>query len=236
MDFFAINTNGEIFSVGLNNNKNLILINSTDRVLRLFRYDFDTITLQKEYIDSVNKRKWINAHFYTFKIKNSIQDLIVSALADSNSLEFIFIDIETGNYVKRLEPFKYQCSDFICHYTNHFTILLISFKKIYNIVGYLINNWGAFAPQLKYIEENIEFIEDEAYFDNFNNYLKKKQITKVSNSKESIKKIFTTKNENKHNLFFKYAPVEEDNLTIQCEKDLHELFSQFNELVEINKI
>jgi hypothetical protein len=236
IDLFAINTNGEIFSVTLNKNKNLILINSTDRVLRLYRYDFDNITLLKEYIDSVNKRKWINAHFYTFKIKNNIQDLIVSALADTHSLEFIFIDIETGNYLKRLEPFKYQCTDFICHYTNHFSIVLISFKKLFSIIGYLVNNWGAFAPQLKYIEENIEFIEDEAYFDNFNKYLKKKNFKEIQDSQKSVKEIFSQSNNInrvRQNLFFKYAPVDDD-LSQQSEKDLRELFQQFNEIIEIN--
>lgn len=237
IDLFAINTNGEIFSVTLNKNKNLILVNSTDRVLRLYRYDFDNITLIKEYVDSVNKRKWINAHFYTFKIKNNIQDLIVSALADTHSLEFIFIDIETGNYLKRLEPYKYQCSDFICHYTNHFSIVLISGKKLFTIIGYLLNNWGAFAPQLKYIEENIEFIEDECYFDNFNKYLKKKNIKEKEDSQKSVKDIFSQSKKGisriRQNLFFKYLPMDDD-LAQQSEKDIRELFQQFNEIIEIN--
>ncbi len=233
IDLFSINTHGEISQITLNSNKNLILINSTERVLRLFRYDYDNISMIKDYFDSVNKRKWINAYFYTFKANSSYQDLIVSALSDTHSLEFVFFHIETGNYLRRLEPYKYQCSDFICHYQNHFTIILLSYKKVYNIIGYFVNNWGSFAPQLKYIEENIEFVEDEAYFDNFNNYLKK-QNSAIKNNEKSIKEIFRKPELRMPNLFFKYTP-EEDSHSLQSQKDLQDLFLEFNEIFEVKK-
>jgi hypothetical protein len=241
VDIYSVNNNnfGEIISVQLNSIKSLILINSTDRILRLFKYDYDAITLYQDYFDSVNRKKWLNAYFYTLKVKNNIQDLIVSALSDVNSLEFILIDIETGNFIKRLEPFKYQCSNFICHYINHFTLVLISNKKLFNIIGYFLNNWGAFAPKLKYIEENIEFIEEESFFDDFNKKLKNPPV-KIFDP-NSIKNIFKTSNnsnnnlEKSANLFFKYSPIEDDSITIQSEKELNDTFQYFNEIVEIIK-
>jgi hypothetical protein len=237
LDAWGISMNGEILSVQLNGLKNLILINSTDRILRFFRFDDDAFIMVKEYSDSVNKKKWVNAFFYTYQVKNFRQDLIVSAVADANSLEFIFIDIDTGNYIKKLEPFKYQVSDFACHYQNHFIILLISNKKLFSIIGYMTNNWGAFAPQLKYIEENIEFIEEETFFDSFTSKLKKNQNQTIHDS-EFIKNIFQKPIHNcqKKNLFFKYEPIEDDPIAVQSEKDLKELFQQFNEVIEFNKI
>ena len=94
-----------------------------------------------------------------------------------------------GNFIKRLEPFKYQCNDFVCHNKNHYSIILISNKKLFLIYGYLINNWGAYAPQFKYIDDNIEFIEEEGYFDK---KINKKQILGVYD-KSFIKSLFKSK-------------------------------------------
>ena len=60
---YYININGEILKVQVNTRNNLILINSTDRVVRLFEIINDSIILQKEYYDSVNKRKYTNCFF-----------------------------------------------------------------------------------------------------------------------------------------------------------------------------
>ena len=101
--------------------------------------------------------------------------------------------------------------------------------------GYLVNHWGAFAPQFKYIEENIEYIEEETFFDNFNKNLKKLQCQKVY-SPPAIRNIFyPEKNNTKHeNLFFKYIPTE-DQTSVQSEKDLKEIFQHMNELLELKK-
>ena len=115
-NIYLININGEINHVESNTRNNLILINSSDRVVRLFEVINDSIILQKEYYDSVNKRKYTNCYFYTYKLNSGIQDLILMALNDSNGLELCFIDIVTGNIIKKLETFKYTVQDF----TNNF--------------------------------------------------------------------------------------------------------------------
>ena len=150
---YNLNINGEIIHVELNTINNLILINSTDRVVRLFEIINNSIILQKEYCDSVNKRKYTNCYFYTYKLKSGIQDLILMALYDTNGLEFCFIDIVSGNIIKKLVTFKYQVQDFICHYQNHFSILIISGKKIFCINGVMANQLDCLAPGLKYLEE-----------------------------------------------------------------------------------
>jgi hypothetical protein len=233
VNVFGLNTSPEILHVHMDYNKTLILINSTDRILRLYKYDFDTVTLVKDFFDSVNRKRWINSYFYKFNIRNSYQDLIVSAFTDSNSLEFVFIDINTGNYIKRLDPIKFPCFDFICHYNNHYSIVIISNRKLFLTYGYLVNHWGSFAPQFKYIEENIEYIEEETFFDTFNQMLKKSNIPKKTD-KDKVRAIFYPQEKQKDKTFFKYLPSD-DSLAIQSEKDLKEIFHQMNEILEIKK-
>lgn len=235
MDLFSLSSNAEILQANLDSTKNLILINSTDRILRLFNYNFDTITLIKEFSDSVNRKKWINAYFYSFKIKSNFQEIIVSALSDANSLEFIFIDINTGKFIKNMEPFKYQCSDFITHYSNHYSIVLISNKKLFHIYGYIVDHFGALAPQFQYMEENIEYVEEEDFFDQFKKNFKNMQNKKKELDKNAIlKSLSGDKVELDKNVFLVYNAVEEDAMALQSEKELKELFQNFNDFTEIN--
>jgi hypothetical protein len=221
----------EILNISIDISKSLILINSTDRILRLFKYDAGTINYIREFFDSVNRKKWINAYFFKIITNNNYNDVIVCATSDVNSLEVQLIDINTGNSIRRLDPFKFNCHDFICHYTNHWSLVMVSNKKLFHMYGYLFNNWGTFAPQFKYIEENIEYIEEESFFDNFNQILKKTTSQKIFDA-SCVKNVFYPENKPQtQNLFFKYKPVE-DQISLQSEKDLKEVFHYMNELIE----
>ena len=223
--------NGEILSIQINSIKTLILINSSDRSLRLFSIIEDKISLQKEYTDNVNRKRYINCYFYTYKIKNNFEDLILTALCDSNSLEFEFIDIESNKTTKKLEPFKYNVQDFICHYKNHFSILVISNKKIFNISGIIINQWGSFAPGLKYIEENIEYVEEESFFDNFEKKFKNGMKNNINLN--LIDECFEIKNSRNENLFYYFNKDEDNEININEKNkslnDIKEVFSYLNE-------
>jgi hypothetical protein len=225
---YNLNINGEIIHVELNTRNNLILINSTDRVVRLFEIINDSIILQKEYCDSVNKRKYTNCYFYTYKLKSGIQDLILMALYDTNGLEFCFIDIVTGNIIKKLETFKYQVQDFICHYQNHFSILIISGKKIFCINGVMVNQLDCLAPGLKFLEENVEYIEEESFYDNFDEKMKK-QIKMQNNHEEKIEDIFKKNNKKDNNIFVKidYDNEIKNNDNPEREKSINELKELF---------
>ena len=235
-NFYAISINGqsingEILSIQINSIKTLILINSSDRSLRLFSIIEDKISLQKEYTDNVNKKRYINCYFYTYKIKNNFEDLILTALCDSNSLEFEFIDIESNKTTKKLEPFKYNVQDFICHYKNHFSILVISNKKIFNISGIIINQWGSFAPGLKYIEENIEYVEEESFYDNFEKKMKNGMKNNVNLN--LLDECFKVKNSKNENLFYYFNKDEENDINInEKNKSLNDIKEVFNYLNE----
>jgi hypothetical protein len=221
----------EMIDISMDISKSLILINSNDRILRLFKYDSGTLSYIREFFDSVNRKKWINAYFYKIKTNNNYNDVIVCATSDVNSLEVQLIDINTGHSVRRLDPFKFNCHDFICHYTNHWSVVMVSNKKLFHMYGYLFNNWGTFAPQFRYMEENIEYIEEETFFDNFNQIIKKTQSQKIYEAAD-LKNVFYPETKPKaQNLFFKYKPSE-DLIAIQSEKDLKEIFQHMNELLE----
>ena len=185
---YFLNINGEIIHAESNTRNNLILINSSDRVVRLFEIINDSIILQKEYYDSVNKRKYTNCFFYTYKLNSGIQDLILMALNDANGLELCFIDIVTGNIIKKLETFKYTVQDFTCHYQNHFSILIISGKKVFCINGVMANQSDRLAPGLQCLEENVEYIEEESFYDDFDE--KVKQRIKMQNNHEEKSNFF----------------------------------------------
>ena len=224
-----ININGEIIHVKANTRNNLILINSTDRVVRLFEIINDSIILQKEYYDSVNKRKYTNCFFYTYKLNSGIQDLILMALNDANGLEFIFLDIVTGNIIKKLETFKYTVQDFTCHYQNHFSLLLISGKKIFCINGVMANQSDRLAPGLQCLEENVEYIEEESFYDNFDEKVKQR-IKMQNNHEEKIEDIFTKSEKDgiSKNIFIK-VDLDERNLeNSEREKSISELKELFS--------
>ena len=182
----------EIINVEINEKNNLISINSTDKYLRLFHVIDDALSLHKEYFDVVNKKKYGSSFFLTFKLKSDIQDLILMELNDSNGLEFTFVDIDSNETIQKLGSFKFVGQDFVCHYKNHFTILIISGKKIFCISGVMINQFACLAPGLQYLEENIDYIEDEAFYDNFDEKMKK-EIHMMNNHEEKIEDIFSKK-------------------------------------------
>ena len=232
-DILSLLINGEISHVQLNDIQTLMLINSTDRVLRLYCIVDETLTHQKDYSDSVNKKRWVAGYFYTKNIKKGYQDLIVTSLCDSNSLEFTFIEIENGK-MKKLEPFKYSVQDFVCHSKNHFSLLVVSGKKLFLISGIIINQWGCFAPGLKYIEENIEFVEDEGFYDGFEEKMKE-NIKKETYNEDKIEECFVSSNSNSNNktknLFFKYEPGD-DAEKEKSMNELKELFNYVNQQIE----
>ena len=155
--------------------------------------------LQKEYYDSVNKRKYTNCFFYTYKLNSGIQDLILMALNDANGLEFIFLDIVTGNIIKKLEN------------------------------GVMANQSDRLAPGLQCLEENVEYIEEESFYDNFDEKVKQR-IKMQNNHEEKIDDIFkkSEKTGILKNIFVK-VDLDERNLeNSEREKSISELKELFS--------
>ena len=154
------------------------------------------------------------------------------ALNDANGLELCFIDIVTGNIIKKLETFKYTVQDFTCHYQNHFSILIISGKKVFCINGVMANQSDRLAPGLQCLEENVEYIEEESFYDNFDEKVKQR-IKMQNNHEEKIDDIFKTKEEgdlsrNRNNIFVKVDLDEINGENNEREKSLAELKELFS--------
>ena len=155
------------------------------------------------------------------------------ALSDANGLEFSFIDIVTGNIIKKLETFKYTVQDFTCHYQNHFSILIISGKKIFCINGAMANQSDRLAPGLQCLEENVEYIEEESFYDDFDEKVKQR-IKMQNNHEEKIEDIFK-KDNGKKNIFVKVEldeRKEENNERDKSLSELKELFSYVGQQIQ----
>lgn len=304
---YAANFNSEIIQCDIDLSKTLLIINSNDRVLRLFKIDNNIINYFKDYYDPISKKKWMNCYFYSstswntnkyninnvkednlfnkcntdLKINNmcankndtynnltynekeflhsiekakskqiiinnhknikkqeeSIQNLIVSALFDSSSIEFVILDLETSNIINKLEPYKYNCSDFIIHSSNYFSLVVISGKKLYQIYGYYINHWENLAPHFKYIESNVEYIPNEEFYDDL-----KKKINELDSNKFNFNENTTiNKNNNyiscqsKNNYIYNknkikemFKPKNREQLTFYYKIDVNDIFTKYS--------
>ena len=140
-----------------------------------------------------------------------------------------FIYIVSGNVIKKLETFKYTVQDFTCHYQNHFSILVISGKKIFCINGVMANQSDRLAPGLQCLEENVEYIEEESFYDDFDEKMKQR-IRMQNNHEEKIGEIFDKKeknNDDKKNIFVKVEFGETNGDNIEKDKSISELKELF---------
>ena len=102
----------------------------------------------------------------------------------------------------------------IIHSDNHFSIVLCSGKKLFQVCGVYVNSWEGFAPHFSFIDDNVEYVQEEDYFDKVKqielNYHKSLNqgviIQNVEKGRENdlkIKSIFTPKyRENKFPFYY----------------------------------
>ena len=114
---------------------------------------------------------------------------------------------------------------------------MISNKKLFNITGLIVKQWGCFAPGLKYIEENIDFIEDETFYDNFEEKTKN-NIKKETHNEDKINDCFSKENKKNNNIFFEYIvnkdiEDKEGSEKDKSIKDIKELFVYMGEKLNI---
>ena len=95
---------GIAYAATIDANNTHIILNCTDRYLRILHIDYQkpSIQISRELFDVINKKKWMSALF--FKVPKYKHPLIVSAIGESGSHEVYFLSKKTGSIVKRLEP------------------------------------------------------------------------------------------------------------------------------------
>ena len=93
----------------------------------------------------------------------------------------------------------------------------------------MVNQLDCLAPGLKFLEENVEYIEEESFYDNFDEKMKK-QIHMQNNNEEKIEDIFSNKTKKNENIFIKidYNNEIKTNNGIEREKSINELKELFS--------
>lgn len=162
--------NGKISSVTYDDTQKFVLLNATDRCLRLLKISFKQkmISIERECVDVINRKKWMTAGFFTVRHPTK-EDFIVSGVGESGSHEICFISTKTGTIVKRLGPSKEGCLHICSHCTYHNSIVVVTCNG--DLLYWSVHNpkcWTSLAPEFTEIEENIEYIEKEDEFDSHN--------------------------------------------------------------------
>eukprot|EP01022_Parablepharisma_sp_SALTPOND_P017325 TRINITY_DN2742_c0_g1_i2.p1 TRINITY_DN2742_c0_g1~~TRINITY_DN2742_c0_g1_i2.p1 ORF type:complete len:604 (+),score=55.76 TRINITY_DN2742_c0_g1_i2:1520-3331(+) len=159
--------NGKITSITCDDSQKYVLLNATDRCLRLVKigYHQKQLSLQKECVDVINRKKWMTTGFFTVGHPEKEQ-YIVSGVGESGSHDICFISVDKGTIEKRLGPSKEGCVHLCGHYVYHNSIVVVTSNG--DLLLWSVRNpkcWAALAPDFTEIEENIEYIEKEEEFD-----------------------------------------------------------------------
>eukprot|EP00826_Nyctotherus_ovalis_P004597 TRINITY_DN11006_c0_g1_i1.p1 TRINITY_DN11006_c0_g1~~TRINITY_DN11006_c0_g1_i1.p1 ORF type:complete len:447 (+),score=120.13 TRINITY_DN11006_c0_g1_i1:78-1418(+) len=163
----SLTVNGKISSIVANDDQSFILLNASDRCLRLVQIDYQQkeLILQKECSDVINRKKWMAMNFFTIGHPEKKQ-YIVSGVGESGSHDICFMSMDDSNKEERLGPSKEGCMHLCGHCTYHNSIAVVSSNG--DVLLWSVKNpksWTALAPDFTEIEENIEYVEKEDEFD-----------------------------------------------------------------------
>eukprot|EP01133_Synstelium_polycarpum_P013886 gene13886-16380_t len=130
-------------------NQKYMLINSTDKIIRVV--SLDTYQIIRDFQDSVNRNPWKKCCF------SNNSEYVVGGI-QHKSLHTIFIWSVAGGLVKDLEGPK--------------EVTVSSSGIIYIWTTVVTENWSAFAPDFQELEENEEYVEREDEFDDIDDEVK----------------------------------------------------------------
>ncbi|KAJ3396829.1 chromatin binding protein [Lobulomyces angularis] len=152
-----------IKSIKQSNCGNYLLINCSDRILRLLSVGGDSGELVEnlvKYMDSVERCQWMGCDF------SSSGDYVIGAAAQKNSHKIYIWDMQMGNLVKMLQGPMESILDLAWHPCRPLIASVSEYSGIYIWTVTVSENWSAFAPDFREIEENLEYQEKEDEFDN----------------------------------------------------------------------
>ncbi|KAF2077311.1 hypothetical protein CYY_001377 [Polysphondylium violaceum] len=149
-------SNVTIKQIEFSKNCKQMLINSSDKIIRL--YSLDTFQQIREYQDSVNRVQWKKCCFSTNN------EYVVCGM-QHKSIHSIFIWSTSGVLVKDLEGPKEGLLDVIWHPLSPTIVSISQYGVIHVWNAYYAENWSSFAPDFTELEENEEYIEKEDEFD-----------------------------------------------------------------------
>ncbi|CAO3563655.1 unnamed protein product [Mortierella alpina] len=137
-----------------------IVVNANDRIIRLFATKEDSPPEQLyKFQDLVNRIQWNQCCL------SSDSDYVIGGSAHQAEHNIYIWDKIGGNLVKILEGPKEPLEDLAWHPIRPIIASVSSYGTIHVWATNYQENWSAFAPDFKELEENIDYEEREDEFD-----------------------------------------------------------------------
>ncbi|KAF9183761.1 hypothetical protein BGZ51_003823 [Haplosporangium sp. Z 767] len=137
-----------------------IVVNANDRIIRLFATKEDGPPEQlHKFQDLVNRIQWNQCCL------SSDSDYVIGGSAHQAEHNIYIWDKIDGNLVKILEGPKEPLEDLAWHPIRPIIASVSSYGTIHIWATNYQENWSAFAPDFKELEENIDYEEREDEFD-----------------------------------------------------------------------
>jgi COMPASS component SWD1 len=154
---FKVST-APIKSIQFSKSGKQFLVNSTDRIIRLYEGE-DSKTIAREFQDPVNKVQWKKCCF------SCDDDYIIAGSAQKSQHNIYIWNRESGQLIKTLEGPKEAIIDLVWHPNRPIIVSIAQTGAAFIWASNYTENWSAFAPDFKELEENEEYIEKEDEFD-----------------------------------------------------------------------
>eukprot|EP00045_Choanoeca_perplexa_P013222 m.148317 g.148317 ORF g.148317 m.148317 type:complete len:507 (+) comp16281_c0_seq1:105-1625(+) len=148
---------GAIKDMSLSNDGRYLVVASSDRFIRLFdAADLDPL---HKIQDSVNKVRWRSCCF------SAKSDYIMAGAIKDHDHHIYIWERETATLAKILTGEAQGLAATLWHPHKPMIVSLSSVGRIYLWGVTYSDNWSAFAPDFKEVEDNVEYIEREDEFD-----------------------------------------------------------------------
>mmetsp|Transcript_12889 Transcript_12889/g.21066 ORF Transcript_12889/g.21066 Transcript_12889/m.21066 type:complete len:451 (+) Transcript_12889:28-1380(+) len=134
-----------------------LLVNSSDRVIRVF--NVDSCELLREFQDYVNRMQWKKCCF------GGDSDYIIGGSAQKAEHNIYIWNKTFGQLVKILEGPKEGIMDLVWHPCRPVIASCSTSGTVYIWAKNYTENWSAFAPDFKELEANEDYEEREDEFD-----------------------------------------------------------------------
>eukprot|EP00039_Didymoeca_costata_P013244 m.198402 g.198402 ORF g.198402 m.198402 type:complete len:467 (-) comp15716_c0_seq24:3311-4711(-) len=145
-----------IKSIEFSKDGSAFLVNSVDRILRLFKTDGHVI--MHEFQDVINRIPWRTCCF-----SNDGEHVIAGSSLEVQHL--IYIWDREGNLLRTIEGPKEGLLHVVWHPVRRVIASTSTHGVVYIWGVQQTENWSAFAPDFKELDENVEYIEREDEFD-----------------------------------------------------------------------
>lgn len=185
----ALSGAAAIRHIGFSRNGQYLLTNSNDRIIRVFENllprngaaarlaelldasangdmaesgnsgGIQCLQMTREYQDAVNRMHWKGACF------NGDGELVVGASANKGEHKIHIWNRNFGQLARILEGPKEGLADLAWHPTRPVVASVSMSGAVYLWAKDYTENWSAFAPDFKELEENEEYVEQEDEFD-----------------------------------------------------------------------